>query len=346
MSEREEFMGVFDDLVEDVVNLLSKITDVTEEASNYIKEMMKYNVPNGKLNRGLTVVSTYLGIYPKATKEEKRKAQILGWCVEWLQAFLLVADDIMDQSLTRRGQPCWYRKVGSKALNDGFTLENCIYQLLDLHFGSLKCYPRLFKIFIDVSFKTELGQTLDLSSVDENDKPIYSKFSKEFYFNIVRLKTAHYSFYLPVALGVILGLDSLNKLDQLDSVLEEVCPSLIKMGEIFQVQDDYLDVYADPETLGKIGTDIQDGKCSWPFVTALEIATEEQKESLFKNYAKNDPQCIKKVKEIFKDLKITELFLAYEEKIFNEITEMINSIQSVDQQILNYLKSKIFKRKK
>ena len=43
---------------------------------------------------------------------EKLKPFIaLGWCIEWLQASFLIADDIMDASSTRRGQACWYRKV-------------------------------------------------------------------------------------------------------------------------------------------------------------------------------------------------------------------------------------------
>ena len=45
---------------------------------------------------------------PLSTREFARSA-VLGWCIEWLQAFFLVADDVMDDSVTRRGQPCWYR---------------------------------------------------------------------------------------------------------------------------------------------------------------------------------------------------------------------------------------------
>lgn len=54
----------------------------------------------------------------------------------------------------------------------------------------------------------------------------------------------------------------------------------MEMGEYFQIQDDYLDCYGAPEVIGKIGTDIEDNKCSWLVVQALDRCTPEQRKIL------------------------------------------------------------------
>jgi len=53
---------------------------------------------------------------------------------------------------------------------------------------------------------------------------------------------------------------------------------LLEMGHLFQVQDDYLGCYSDVH--GKDCTDIQEGKCTWLIVVALQRATPEQRKIL------------------------------------------------------------------
>lgn len=91
---------------------------------------------------------------------------------------------------------------------------------------------------------------------------------------IVIYKTAFYSFYLPVALAMLMvGVKN-------ESAYTEARNILIPLGEYFQIQDDYLDCYGDPAFIGKIGTDIQDNKCSWLVNQALAKANPEQRKVL------------------------------------------------------------------
>jgi geranylgeranyl pyrophosphate synthase len=60
-------------------------------------------------------------------------------------------------------------------------------------------------------------------------------------------------------------------------VFEQAKTILMMIGEYFQIQDDYLDCYGKLEDIGKEGSDIQDNKCSWLVVKALEIASPVQR---------------------------------------------------------------------
>lgn len=74
------------------------------------KKMIDYNLLGGKMNRGVTVLHTLEVLKEKELNgEEKFRASVLGWAIEWMQAYFLIADDIMDASITRRGKDCYYR---------------------------------------------------------------------------------------------------------------------------------------------------------------------------------------------------------------------------------------------
>jgi len=210
--------------------------------------MIDYSVPGGKLNRGLTVMAVHRTLLGRdLTDLETARSSVLGWALEFLQAFFLVADDVMDDSRTRRGKPCWYKvpKVGKIAINDAFLLESCVFTLLKTHFGSDSCYVDLLELFLEVVQRTECGQLLDLTTQAQDARVDLNRFTVDRYGLIVRYKTAFYSFYLPVALGMITsGIKDKSAYD----VARKIC---LQMGEYFQIQDDVLDCFGDPEMIGK-----------------------------------------------------------------------------------------------
>lgn len=114
MNPQTEFVAAFEskiytDLVEEL-----KTFKLPQDGIEYCQKMLMETIPGGKMNRGLTVASALSSVLGKELDaSQKFDAHCLGWCIEMLQAFFLIQDDIMDSSITRRGSPCWYRRVFS-----------------------------------------------------------------------------------------------------------------------------------------------------------------------------------------------------------------------------------------
>ena len=299
----------------------------------------------GKYNRGMSVPDTASILLSRSLNpDEYHKAAALGWMTELLQAFFLVSDDIMDASITRRGNPCWYREpaVGMIAINDSFMLEASIYILLKKHFRSHPSYLDFIELFHEVSFQTEIGQQCDLLTAPE-DVVDLSQFSLQKHSFIVTYKTAYYSFYLPVALALLyqeLGTEA---------NLKQAHDILIPLGQYFQIQDDYLYAYGSPEAIGKVGTDILDNKCSWMINQALERASPEQRKTLDECYGRKDNAKEAEVKKIFAELQLEKVYQEYEEKAVGEIRERISKVDEqsgLKKGVFESFLSKIYKRSK
>jgi farnesyl diphosphate synthase len=345
-TDKDKFLSLYPLIKEQMLTHLSCVDDMPQEATQWCADMMDYNVPGGKLNRG-TMVPTVLAAMQQQplTPLQYARAGVLGWAIEFLQAFFLVADDVMDDSPTRRGQPCWYKlpNVRMIAINDSFLLESFVFAILKLHFGRESYYGDLVALMLDVVQKTEIGQLLDLTSqpMDTTQQPIdLDRFTLQRYRLIVKYKTAFYSFYLPVAMGMILsGIRDKKAYD----LANKIC---MLMGEYFQVQDDFLDCYGDPQVIGKVGTDIQDNKCSWLVVQALKRATPQQKKLLKDNYGKWDDKCVARVKDLYKELQLEKLFRDYEEQSYLEIQRDLEQVTLVPRAVFDLFLQKIYKRSK
>jgi len=343
-DDKTAFMAVFGELADGLVQ--DEIDDQQVKiAVEWIKRMIDYNVPHGKLNRGLAVVDGVRAL--KAAKnetvseEELKRAMVVGWCIEFLQAYFLVADDIMDESVTRRGQPCWYRQPDVKmtAINDGILLEMMLYKCLKKYCKGLECYSDLVELFHDVTYQTASGQLIDLITAPIGVVDL-SKYTMEAYMRIVTYKTAFYTFYLPAACAMRLcGVKD-------EAAYEKANEICIKLGQFFQIQDDYLDCYGDPEVIGKIGTDIQDNKCGWLVVQALLKCTDEQRKIIEENYGRPDAECEKKIKALYVDLDLEATYKKYEEESYADLRSIMESQKVLPEGLFGAMLAKIYKRQK
>nr|BBH72801.1 farnesyl diphosphate synthase-3 [Nasutitermes takasagoensis] len=321
-DENQDFMSVFPDIVRDLTET-GRHLDIPD-ATKWFEKLLQYNVSGGKKNRGLTVVYAYrmLAAKEELTPENIRLSQIMGWCVEMLQAHFLVLDDIIDGSVSRRGQPCWYlyKNIGPAAINDGLLLEQSLYQLLRRYFRDKPYYACVLELFHDTTFNTVMGETFDILASHFGKKQVFEKFTMDRYNSIAKYKTAYYSFILPFALSMhMAGIMDEESHRQAKTIL-------LEMGQFYQVQDDYLDCFGDPEVTGKIGTDIEDGKCTWLAVVALQRASPEQKALLADCYGSKDPEKVAAVKELYRQLGFHSTFATYEDETYNIIRTHIQQL--------------------
>ncbi|KAI9462122.1 farnesyl-diphosphate synthase [Boletus coccyginus] len=344
-QQRRKFLGVFEELRDELVDHL-KWENMPTEAVEWYRRSLDFNVPGGKLTRGLGVVESAKILKGRElTDDEYFKAAVLGWCVELFLAFLLVADDMMDHSITRRGRPCWYRVqgVGNIAINDAIMLEGSVYHLLKKHFREESYYVDLLEVFHDSTFPTEMGELVDLITAPEDDVDL-SKFSFEKYTFIARYKTGHACFYLSVAVAMrVCGVPESYVVDgQTVRPYELALSILLPLGEYFQIQDDFLDYVGTPEQIGKIGTDIVDNKCSWCINVALAVATPEQRAVLDANYGRKDVEREARVKEVFDAVGLRERYRTYEEGVKEKLDALIAGVPESEEGVGGVLRRELF----
>lgn len=336
-SESREFMTVFPDLVRDLTEYAKKYGGSTAE--KWFSRALQYNVPQGKKNRGLAAVLSFrmLAKSEDLTPENIRRAHYLGWCIEMFQAMFLIVDDVMDGSTTRRGQPCWYKVDDVKlvAINDALMIESAVFHVLKKQFGNEPYYTRLVEKFNEIKFITTVGQSLDLHSA----KLDVTQYTMELYNSIVSHKTAYYTFYLPVALAM-------NMTGFTDpEVFRQTKTILLEIGRFFQAQDDFLDCFGDPAVTGKIGTDIEEGKCTWLAVVCMQRASEEQKQIMKECYGSSDPEKTGRVKKLYEELGLPTTYAIYEEESYKMIKTHIQQIsRGLPHELFFKIMEKIYRR--
>ncbi|CAJ0928429.1 unnamed protein product [Ranitomeya imitator] len=356
-DERQEFSGFFDQIVQDLTAEDWGHPEIGDAVLR-LQQVLEYNAAGGKCNRGMTVLASYLELVgPELQKDENiQRALAVGWCVELAGIGLDAINDsfLLEASIYRvlkkycQRQPYYLSLLELflelcgevDAISDSFLLETSIYRVLKKYCRRQPYYLSLLELFLETSYQTELGQTLDLITAHPG-KVDLDRYTESRYKSIVKYKTAFYSFYLPVAAAMYMaGRDSEDDHHNAKTIL-------LEMGEFSQIQDDYLDCYGDPSIMGKIGTDIQDNKCSWLVMEALKRVTPEQRDILQENYGQDDTEKVQLVKQLYEDLDLSEVYTQYEEDSYQRLQTLISQhANGLSKEIFLGLAHKIYKRQK
>ena len=125
--------------------------------------------------------------------------------------------------------------------------------------------------------------------------------------------------------------------------------TIVKQGYLLQMIDDFKDCFGDPDITGKVGTDIEEGKCCWNVVTALQYCTEDQKKTLSQCYGKPSEESVNTVKHIYSELNLKDIFDREVDRLEEEINSYIETIGQSDDKmfvkVLEYLMKMIKKQK-
>ncbi|CAH8623843.1 unnamed protein product [Dicrocoelium dendriticum] len=279
-----EIQKSFEDTFEQFKLLLDSC-EQPEVAHDDFAEIISSNLIGGKHIRGALVAAALEAFSTREALSASRLqvAHFIGWCIEMMHTGFLVLDDIMDNSPTRRNKPSWFvqRKeqgFGSLAINDGIHLimasKYLLHQVFRLQRCSQDVYFKITKLFDEGGYRTCWGQHLDaIYSKPTNCAPTsIDNFTKPHVDAIAKWKTGFYTFYLPIACGMIMAeVNDETRYSQASNIL-------LKFGIYFQAQDDYLDCFGSEVITGKVGTDITDGKCTWLIAECLAQATPKQRQ--------------------------------------------------------------------
>lgn len=186
--------------------------------------------------------------------------------IEVFHNFTLMHDDIMDRSELRRGSPTVHMKYNENvAILSGDVMSILASSLMNQAPGVV--LNTVHDIFTKTAMQVCEGQQIDMNFEEK------LLVTEEEYLNMIELKTA-VLIAASLKIGAILGGAS-----QKDA--EDLYEFGRNLGIAFQLQDDMLDTYGDPEMTGKkLGTDIVDNKKTYLMIKALANASPSQKKVL------------------------------------------------------------------
>ncbi|WP_409199516.1 short chain isoprenyl diphosphate synthase IdsA [Methanobrevibacter sp. DSM 116169] len=259
----------------DVTTLLN---DYSKEIKGAIDENLSTIIPNNLQEASIYLTKaggkmlrpTLTLIVSEAVGSNKKDSLNSAAAIELIHTFSLIHDDIMDDDDVRRGVPAVHKVWGDDvAILSGDTLFSKAFELIINSKKPPAQNNKALATVADACVQICEGQALDISFEGRYDV------KEEEYLEMIFKKTGALIAAATKVGSIMGGAD-----DEVNSIMYEYGKLI---GLAFQIQDDYLDVIGDEESIGKpAGSDIAKGKMTLLAIKALEEASPEDSEKLLK----------------------------------------------------------------
>lgn len=249
--------------------------------------------------------------------ESVEKSLPAAFAIEVFHNFSLVHDDIMDAAPLRRGQFTVHNKFGLNAgiLSGDVMLVKAYEALLTCHSPSILA---VLKQFTKMAVQVCEGQQMDM------DFETNASVTLADYLKMIELKTA-------VLLGTSLEIGALIGGASIENA-QLLYEFGVNLGIAFQLQDDILDAFGDPEKFGKkVGGDIAQRKKTFLYLKAMEVGSEDLKQNLTTWYQENnssEADKIKAVLAIFEEVGIKAIAEKAKQTYLQQAIAALNSVQA------------------
>lgn len=226
---------------------LAHVCDGRQPAGLY--DPIRYVLSTGGKRLRPTLMMLAYGMY----KDDPESIVTIACGIETYHNYTLLHDDLMDKASMRRGHATVHERWDDNtAILSGDTMMVMAYEMMQTR-------SEVMPLFTRTALEIGEGQRYDMDFERRNDV------SEDEYIEMIRLKTA------------VLPACSLKTGAMLAGAPDADADALYAFGEkiglAFQLQDDYLDVYGDPEVFGKnIGGDILSNKKTYMLINAMNAA--------------------------------------------------------------------------
>ena len=233
----------------------------------------------------------------------------LASSIELLHTATLIHDDVVDESLIRRGKESIQAKWDdAHGVLVGDFVYSKAFQLM-ANFDN----PKIIRELANATNKISEGEVLQLSMKKQ------SNLSEEDYFNIIDRKTAELFKVSAVTAGILCKctkpeIDSLNNF-------------ATSLGLAFQIQDDILDYFGQENLIGKkVGKDYEEGKFTLPIILSLKTMNQTNKTKLLSLFETRKIKDFAEILALMESEKILEqlqtIFTRYSNECINELKKL------------------------